>query len=139
MVIFIYQFRSQEKAIKDSSYQKALDDYTNMIALLAQKPELAAIVDQLGDASRTAGSKFELLTPEKGAVFAYMLLSYSLFERIYLLHEKKWIDDETWSQWLRWLKVVAKHPMFQEVHKRLEGTFDRSFQQLVSDAGRVSS
>ena len=135
MVIFIYQFRSQERAIKDASYQKALDDYTNMIGLLAQKPDLASLIDQLGQGSRaSSGPKVEPLTPERAGVWGYMLLSYSLFERIYLLYEKKWIDEDTWSQWHKWLKVTAKHPIFQEVHRRSEGTFDKAFQKLVADA-----
>jgi hypothetical protein len=29
---------------------------------------------------------------------------------------------------------MAKHPMFQEVHRRSEGTFDREFQKLVAEA-----
>ena len=63
-----------------------------------------------------------------------MLLMYSLFERIYLLYAKKWIDDDTWGQWHTWMKIMAKHPLFQEVHRRSQGTFDREFQNLVGDA-----
>jgi hypothetical protein len=136
MVIFIYQFRSQNEAIKDASYQKVLDDYTNSIAFLVEKPELAALVDQLGDAGGAAGSRFDKLTPEKSAVFGYMLLNYSLFERAYLLYSKRWIDDETWMQWHSWIKVMAKHPVFQEVHRRSEGTFDKRFRKLVTEAAK---
>ncbi len=63
-----------------------------------------------------------------------MLLNYSLFERVYLLYDKKWIDAETWSQWHSWLKLMAKHPMFKEDHRRSEGTFDKAFYSLVGEA-----
>jgi hypothetical protein len=139
MVIFIYQFRSQNEAIKDASYQKVLDDYTNSIALLVEQPELASLIDQLGEASRAAGPKFDKLAPEKSTVFGYMLLNYSLFERVYLLYAKRWIDEETWIQWHSWIKVMAKHPMFQEVHRRSEGTFDRGFQKMVAEACKPST
>jgi hypothetical protein len=137
LVVFIFQFRSQNIAIKDAAYQKALDDYTNSIALLVEKPELAPIIDQIAEVSRASGTAtFEKLTPEKGAVFGFMLLNYSLFERIYLLYSKKWIDEETWNQWHTWLKTMAKHPVFQEVHRRSEGTFDKTFQNLVAEASK---
>jgi hypothetical protein len=138
MIIFIFQFRSQNLAIKDAAYQKALDDYSDSVALLVQKPELAALVEELGQLMPGAPERTERtkMTPERSAVLGYMLLNYSLFERVYLLYAKKWIDEDTWSQWHAWLKTMAKHPMFQEVHKRSEGTFDREFQKLVAEASK---
>jgi hypothetical protein len=76
------------------------------------------------------------LTAEDSALFGYMLLNYSLFERIYLLYTRKWIDEDTWSQWHTWMKSMAKRPMFQAVHKRSQGTFDRAFQDLVDKAAQ---
>ncbi len=133
MIIFIFQFRSQNLAIKDAAYQKAMDDYTDTISLLVQKPELAPLLDELGQLTPGATERI-IITPERSAAFGYMLLNYSLFERVYLLYAKKWIDEDTWSQWHAWLKTMAKHPIFQEVHKRSEGTFDREFQKLVAEA-----
>jgi hypothetical protein len=133
MIVFIYQFRSQNMAIKDAAYQKALDDYSDSIALLVQKPELASLVDELGQLTPGVTVRTKL-TPERSAVLGWMLLNYSLFERIYLLYAKNWIDEDTWSQWHAWMKTMAKHPMFQDVHNRSEGTFDKAFQKLVADA-----
>lgn len=135
MIIFIYQFRAQNMAIKDAAYQKTLDDFSDSIALLIQKPELASLVDELGNFSRGGDPAFKL-TPERAAAFGYMLLSYSLFERVYLLYAKKWIDEDTWNQWYTWMKTMAKHPIFQEVHRRSEGTYDREFQKLVAEASK---
>lgn len=134
MIIFIYQFRAQNLAIKDAAYQKTLDDFSDSIALLVQKPELASLVDELGQFSRGGVPESSKLSPERAAAFGYMLLNYSLFERVYLLYAKKWIDEDTWSQWHTWLKTMAKHPIFQEVHRRSEGTYDREFQRLVAEA-----
>ncbi len=47
MVIFVLSFRSQNVAIKDAAYQRALDDYTDSISLLVEKPELGSIIDEM--------------------------------------------------------------------------------------------
>jgi hypothetical protein len=136
MVVFIFSFRSQNLAIRDAAYQKALDDYTDSIAMLVERPELGKLIDEMGRSIAPSDSKAQgkAITIEDRATFGYMLLNYSLFERVYLLYAKKWIDKETWDQWHVWLKTMARHPVFQEVHRRSEGTFDRTFQKLVEEA-----
>jgi hypothetical protein len=136
MVVFIFQFRSQNAAIRDAAYQKALDDYTASITMLVERPELGRLVDDVGrrTGSTETEAKADTSTAEDRALFGYMLLNYSLFERIFLLYDKKWIDAETWSQWHKWMESMARHPMFQEVHRRSRGTFDTAFQSLVDQA-----
>ncbi|HKT22584.1 MAG TPA: hypothetical protein VJR06_08255 [Nitrososphaerales archaeon] len=130
MVVFILSFRSQNVAIRDAAYQKALDDYTASISMLVQNPELGAVIDDMGQG---VGLNRGLAEKDR-TVFGYMLLNYSLFERVYLLYEKRRIDEDTWTQWHNWMKTMAKHPMFQEVHRRSQGTFDTDFQRLVEEA-----
>ncbi len=134
MTVFILQFRSQNTAIKDAAYQKALDDYTTSITMLVERPELSRLVNEMGRGHISGEYSTKTETEEERALFSYMLLNYSLFERIYLLYAKKWIDEDTWSQWYAWLKSMARHPMFQEVHRRSQGTFDRAFQELIDGA-----
>lgn len=134
MVVFILSFRSQNVAIREASYQSALNDYTDSIKMLLERPELGPLMDEMGRAMMEPGEDAATISETDRASFAYMLLNYSLFERIYLLYEKKWIDEDTWSQWLTWMKGMAKHRMFQEVHKRSQGTFDKGFQDLVEGA-----
>jgi hypothetical protein len=134
MVIFILSFRSQNLAIKEAAYQKVLDDYTASINMLVDRPELGSIMEEIGRTMVAEGAITEPVSEKNRVPFAYMLLIYSLFERVYLLHDKKWIDDDDWSQWHRWMKTMAKHPMFQEVHRRSQGTFDMAFQSLVDRA-----
>jgi len=134
MIIFIFQFRSQDLAVKDSAYQKALDDYTDSVAMLVEKPELGSLVDEIGRLNSSSWESRAELSPQDRAQFGYMLLEYSLFERVYLLYAKKWIDEDTWSQWYTWMKTMAKHQKFQEIHERSQGTFDKKFQDLVEKA-----
>ena len=132
LVIFILSFRSQDKAIKEAAYQKALDDYTDSMRLLIEKPELRKFQVEL---ARTTAprSGTASATPEDMIVRNYILLLYGLMERIHLLFRKNWIDRETWSQWSAFLELLARHPMFQEVHRSSEGMFDKPFQDYVSD------
>jgi len=81
LAIFIYQFRGQNQAIKDAAYQKAMDDYTASISMLVERPELGRLIDELGRANAPAGAKTEGMAGEERAIFGYMLLNYSLFER----------------------------------------------------------
>jgi hypothetical protein len=136
MVVFILQFRSQNEAIKDAAYQKALDDQTESFRMLVENPDLGATVDEMRSAI-AGGEKLDPLGAKR-AVFGYMLINYSIFERVYLLYAKKWIDKETWDQWYTWLKQMAKHPMFQEVHRRSQGTFDRAFQEMIEQATKAA-
>ncbi len=138
LVIFIYQFRSQNQALRDATYQKALDDYTSTITLLVERPELTKILDDLTELSGNQGPKFRDLGPEQKTFFGYFLLQYSLFERIFLLYQKKGIDEDTWSQWYAWMKNMSKHPMFREVHRISEGTFDTAFYRLVAEEIRIA-
>jgi hypothetical protein len=139
LVIFIYQFRSQNEAIKDSAYQKALDDYSDSITLLVEKPELASLLEELAPPDVKESRTTPMSSPQRTAVFGFMLLNFSILERVYLLHAKKWIDEDTWDQWYATLKLMARHPMFREVHRRSEGTFDKNFMKLVADAISANS
>lgn len=134
MVVFILQFRSQNQATKDAAYEKAMDDYTNAISLLVERPELGGALDIIGSALAPGAPKAATSTSEDRALFGYMLLNYSLLERIHSLYEKKWIDKGNWDQWHAFMRAMARHPMFQEVHRRSQGTFDQAFQNLVDEA-----
>jgi hypothetical protein len=132
LVIFILSFRSQDKAIKESAYQKALDDYTDTMKMLLDKPELRNFQVEL---ARTIAprSGAAAASPEEMIIRDYLLLLYGVLERIHLLFRKNWIDKEAWSQWSALLEILAKHPMFGEVHRSSIGMFDKPFQEYVSD------
>jgi hypothetical protein len=121
--VFIFQFRSQEKAIKDAAYQNIQGRYTDYVSMLVDKPELSKL---LSTGPMAAAS------PEDRALSAYILVGYGIFEEVYLLHKKKWIDEETWEQWSNFLKIFSTQPLFKPVHQRTRGTFDRGFEEYVA-------
>ncbi len=130
LAIFILTFREQNKATRESAYQKVLDDYTDSMKMLVENPilgrlplEMARIQKQTVDPQSSQ---------EDLVVRNYMLLVYGIFERTHLLYRKKWIDKDTWDQWALFLKTISGHPSFQNVHQTSEGMFDKPFQDYVT-------
>jgi hypothetical protein len=127
LMVFIFQFRSQETAIKESSYQNPMGRYNDFMMVQAEKPELSKLLrDWLGRDTETK------IAAEDVSVVANLLIAYGIVEEAFLLYAKKWIDEETWGQWAAWLKDLTKHPRFDVIHRRMRGQFDKRFQDYVS-------
>ena len=128
LLVFIFQFRSQERAIKESSYQNLMGRYNDFMMIQADRPELNKLLrDQLHD--RNSNTKME---SEEASVIVNLLIAYGIIEEAFLLYAKKWIDEETWEQWAAWLRDLTKHPRFDLMHRRMKGQFDKRFQDYVS-------
>ncbi len=104
LVIFIMSFRTQNKATKEAAYQKILDDYTDAIRLVLEKPELSKLQIDMARAINP-GSTMASLSADDMTVRNYLVLLYGLFERTHLLYRRKWIDSDTWNQWSAFLNV----------------------------------
>jgi len=128
LLVFIFQFRSEARAIKESSYQNLMGRYNDFMMMLAEKPELNKLLRD-GLQGRSAETK---VAPEDVSVITNLLIAYGIIEEAFLLYAKKWIDEEAWGQWAAWLKDLAKHPRFDMIHRRMKGQFDKRFQDYVS-------
>ncbi|MDA4134551.1 MAG: hypothetical protein OK441_03165 [Thaumarchaeota archaeon] len=126
LVIFTLSFRSQEKAIREASYQGLLGRYNDLIGAIADKPDLTRLM--LGS---VPGEKVDLVSNEDAAVFAHLLLAYGIIEEAFILRQKKWIDEVNWQQWAAFLWSIARHPLFEAMHNRTRGTFDPEFEVFV--------
>ncbi len=124
LIVFVLQFRSQEKAIKESSYQGLMGRYNDFIRTLVEKPMLAKfLVDQTQEG---------VFSTEEATVYAHLLVAYGIIEEAFLLYSKKWIDEDTWQQWSAWLVALSEAPQFKRIHERTSGTFDKRFEDYVS-------
>jgi hypothetical protein len=130
LAVFIFQFRSQEKSIREAAVQSVMGHYTDYIRMLVEKPELTKMLSL--QITTPSGKPLERLSPEDEAIQAYLLLGYGMFEEIYALHKRGWMDDETWRQWSSFLQRMTAHPIFRRVHEFSAGTFDSDFQDYVS-------
>ena len=127
LLVFIFQFRSEERAIKESSYQTLMGRYNDFMMVQAEKPELSRLLrDWLSRDTNTE------IAVDDVSVIANLLIAYGIVEEAFLLYAKKWIDEETWGQWAAWLKNLANHPRFEMIHRRMKGQFDKRFQEYVS-------
>ncbi len=133
LIVFIFQFRSQERAIKESAYQELIGRY-NEYSLSGQ-----AIDEVLLERLFSPGRK---LSNEELASIQRLMGAYSLIEEAYELYEKGWIDKEAWAQWDAWLKAISKHPQFSTLHTRMSGMFDKEFQDYITqmlDSNQVAA
>ena len=131
LVIFILTFREQNKATRESAYQKVLDDYTDSMKMLVENPILGRLPLEM---ARIHKQNVDPQSSQEDLVVRnYMLLVYGIFERTHLLYRKKWIDKDTWDQWALFLESILAHPSFQNVHRTSEGMFDKPFQDYVTN------
>jgi len=133
LLVFIFQFRSQERAIKESAVANVMGRYTDYMRMLVERPELAKLLD-FNEAMKPPEEEgpTQNLSEEEQTLTAYLLLGYGLFEEVYSLHKKKWMDDETWRQWSAFLERMTRQPVFRRIHRGTRGTFDKDFQDYVS-------
>ncbi len=123
LVVFILQFRSQEKAIKEASYQGLMGRYNDYIRSLIDTPDLARFLVDQADG---------VISVEEARVYANLLVAYGIIEEAFLLYQKKWIDEATWMQWSAWLRILCDRPQLRRVHERSAGTFDKGFEEYVT-------
>ena len=80
LVVFILQFRSQERAIKESSYQGLMGRYNDFIGALVDKPELTKLLLEQSDEAKSQN-----LSKEEASVFGHLLLAYGIYVPVVLV------------------------------------------------------
>ncbi len=74
LLVFIFQFRSQEKSIKEAAVQNVMGRYTDYIGMLVEKPELSRLLN-FDEAMRPPeGGPTQKLSQEEQTLSAYLLL-----------------------------------------------------------------
>ncbi len=134
LVIFILSFRSQDKAIREQAYQKVMDDYGDIMRRLSDTPELYKFqIELFNTIGRPLTSGGKELTREDMISRNYVIGMYGFFERLHALYRRKWIDKETWRQWSAFLNLMARHPLFKDVHESSKEMWDKPFVDYVDD------
>jgi hypothetical protein len=130
LLVFIFQFRSQEKAVRESSYQAVLGRYNDYVMSGTSTDDLMM--------ARLFSPGKELSKDDMAGI-RRLMIAYGILEETYELYKKKWIDEETWNQWDAWLKAICAHPNFSMLHAASTGMFDRDFQDHVSQLIKSNS
>jgi|SRR5579862_593769 len=126
LIIFIMQFRSQEMAIRESSYQGLMGRYNDFVRTLADSPVVGKMMME-----RMAGENHKEVTEEEAAVYGHLLVAYGIIEEAFLLYKKHWIDENNWLQWSAFLEAISRFPEFALIHTGASGTFDPDFEAYV--------
>src|SRR5579872_268202 len=124
LIIFIFQFRSQEKAIRESSYQNVLGRYNDYVLSGSGADDI--------NISRLLSPAKEI-SKEELAGIRRLMIAYGIIEETFELYSKGWIDKETWDQWDTWLRAMTRHPQFAKLHAASTGMFDTGFQKHVTE------
>jgi hypothetical protein len=132
LIVFILQLRSQTQAIKDAAYQSVLNDYNDIMRAQLSRPEISELLDDVIRSGRGAEFPMPQLSHDEKILRSYIMMIYSLFERVYILREKEWIDEASWREWATWIEVMARNPIFAHVHTLTGGMFNAAFQEYVS-------
>jgi len=61
LAVFIFQFRSQEKSIRESAVQNVMGRYTDYVRMLVERPELARLLSFARAGRDLAGRDGEVL------------------------------------------------------------------------------
>lgn len=134
LLIFVMSFRSQEKSIREQAYQNVMDDYGDIMRRLSETPELYKFqIDLFKTIGRPLSSSQTELSREDLIIRNYVIGMYGFFERLHALYRRKWIDQETWRQWAAFLNLMARSPVFKDVHRSSSEMWDKPFVDYVDD------
>src|SRR5712691_8536526 len=103
-----------------------------MIKMRSDTPELHRFqVELFSRIGRPLGRERKEFLREDMVIRNYVFMIYGFFERVYFLYRRKWIDEEIWTQWAAFLKIMTKHPAFKEVHRSSSELWDEPFVDYV--------
>ena len=129
LIVFSIQVRGERKATQLDAYSRCQSDYSSVIRMLVEKPELSEFYDEMQSQTK---EEWEKLSAKEKMIYNYLELNYELMERVYILRYKnKWIDDEDWKMWDEWLRYLCKHRIFAIFHTDAKGMFNPSFQNYI--------
>jgi hypothetical protein len=125
LIVFVMQFRSQEKAIREASYQGLMGRYNDYITGIVENPTLGRIL--VGD---------DKMPTEEALIYGHLLVAYGIIEEAFLLRTRKWITEDEWKQWSAFLSGLASRPEMKVLFERIRGTFDGRFEEYTSQVLR---
>ena len=88
LLVFIFQFRSQEKAIRESTYQNVLGRYGDYVMSAGGPDEL--LLAQLFPTDKE-------LSAQDLAVIRRLMMAYGIIEETFELYKKGWITKRPGS------------------------------------------
>jgi hypothetical protein len=123
MLIVLYFSRKQAQGFTLDIETKVLNDLDEkvrkMAEIIIEKPSLQKVI-------------YKLEKPSEELAFAYYILFIS--SHAYAMRQRKVLNDNEWTRWLRWMKNSFEYGTLGEHWKQIESEnwFDPSFQVFVN-------
>jgi hypothetical protein len=124
LALVFYQLREVSRGLKENAYDRAVDDYSQMMVQLLDKPNLNKLFYE-------ENAVFKELNDDQKDFYNYMALSFALFERIFLLWKKGDIEPHIWDSWERWLTEWFRPQLFVVFWSHERTFFTIDFYQFV--------
>jgi len=107
VVSFFYlalQIRQNTRAVRNSTYQSALDSTNQVTELILAHPHLERIY-------RLGRRDLSQLTEDERSQFRLLINQFiNVFETMFLQHQRGMLDEDFWRPRLVGLKILVSHP-----------------------------
>jgi hypothetical protein len=81
-----------------------------------------------------------MMTRDEKLCYRYVRAAIEIFEQMFQLHEKGWIDQQTWKKWRGWISLAPQMRFYEYVlgdtRERLVGSFAVELQRFVGRAAQ---
>ena len=144
VVSFFYlalQIRQNTRAVRNSTYQSALDSTNQVTELILAHPYLERIY-------RLGRRDLSQLTEDERSQFRMLINQFfNVFETMFLQHQRGMLDEDFWRARLTGLKILVSHPgvrsfLESRYASRFRGrvpAFGQLLQSLLDDAGKPAA
>jgi hypothetical protein len=119
--VLVLQFRSQERSIREASYQGMIGRYNNFVTGVVQNPTVFRSF--LGNND---------ISPEESLIYGNLLNVYGIIEEAFLLRAKNWISEDEWKQWSVVLSAILARPKMKAMLEGTRGSFDGRFEEYTA-------
>lgn len=140
------QVRNQVLVQGHELYYLLAKQYVDLLREADQNPILNELWEAVTDTKRTqeldeaqsseAWGAWHAMTPLEKQCYRYIRAVIEIFEQTYQLHQKKWIDDETWTKWQGWMAVGREVKFFDYV---FDDTKPRLIPSFVDEFARLAA
>lgn len=139
LVALILQLRKQTQVMRHEALSSCRAEYALLVRMMITHKELSKVYDKLGSVQPGQVDNWHSYSEEERLVYHYLELNYELFERVFVLHKRGWIDSVEWKSWEVWLKELSSHPLFCDVRRDNTAMFSSDYEtyidQRLSESG----
>ncbi|MFE0020928.1 hypothetical protein [Amycolatopsis sp. NPDC059021] len=138
------QVRNQVAVQRFRLYHLLAQQYMDLLLRADLDPELNCIWEpldeqrrqELDDAQRLrCWGAWHEMTPVEKRCYRFVRYALETLEQTHQLHQKRWMDQETWSKWLGWIEIWCDARFFDYVVEDSEPRLIKTFVVVLKTRG----